>query len=140
MAGALPHRCTVLIVDDDVETCDLLRMWLSASGYATAVAFDGREALHYLRSHAEVCAIILDLMLPNMDGAKFRSAQLRDRSLAWIPVIVVSGAVDLDERAHAFHARGVLAKPLDLDRVRETLARIGCCRARPRATPPAHRN
>src|SRR5690349_14816755 len=91
--GVAGHRCGVLIVDDDADVRELLRMSLGAAGYRVATVPDGREALHYLRSHADICMIVLDLMLPSMDGAQFRAAQLRDRSLAWIPVIVVSGAI-----------------------------------------------
>jgi len=126
------HRCGVLVVDDDPDVRELLRMSLEGAGYRVAGVPDGREALHYLRSHADTCMIVLDLMLPSMDGAQFRAAQLRDRSLAWIPVVVVSGADDARERARAFRARSVLRKPLDLDEVRGALAHIGCGQARRR--------
>jgi CheY-like chemotaxis protein len=126
------HRCSVLVVDDDAEVRELLRVTLAADGYEVAAVGDGRAALHYLRSHAETCIIVLDLMLPVMDGAKFRTAQLRDRSLAWIPVVVMSGGVEAAEKARAFNARASVRKPLDLDHVRRTLRNIGCCRVRPR--------
>jgi CheY-like chemotaxis protein len=129
---ASQHRCTVLVVDDNAEIRELLRVALTAEGYQVAGAPNGREALHYLRSHAETCMILLDLVLPVMDGAQFRRAQLLDRSLAWIPVIVMSAVVDADRRARELGARHVLRKPLDLDEVRDTLRRVGCCQARPR--------
>jgi two-component system, OmpR family, response regulator CpxR len=122
------HRCSILVVDDDAEARELLRLALSASGYDVACASDGRDALKYLRSHADTCFILLDLMLPGMNGVTFRTAQLRDRSLAWIPVVVVSGAVDAADQARAFRAHAVLRKPLDLDTVRDTLSHIGCRR------------
>jgi CheY-like chemotaxis protein len=131
-----PHRCSVLVVDDDAEARELLRLALTAQGYDVATVSDGREALRYLRSHAETCVIVLDLMLPGMDGAKFRASQLRDRSLAWIPVVVVSGAVDAVEQARAVRAQSVLRKPLDLDEVRKTLAAIGCRRTALRRRAP----
>jgi CheY-like chemotaxis protein len=96
---APPHRCTVLVVDDDAEIRELLRVALTSEGYQVAGVPNGREALHYLRSHAETCMIVLDLVLPVMDGAQFRRAQLQDRSLAWIPVIVMSAVVDADRAA-----------------------------------------
>jgi CheY-like chemotaxis protein len=133
MAATTDHRCTVLVVDDDPEIRELLRLSLTGDGYQVAGAPNGREALHYLRSHAEICMIVLDLSLPVMDGAQFRRAQLLDRSLAWIPVVVMSAMVDTDRRARELGARHVLRKPLDLDEVRETLRRVGCCQARPRA-------
>jgi len=125
----------VLIVDDDAEVRELLKVALTADGYAVAAVANGREALHHLRSHADICIILLDLMLPVMDGAHFRTAQLRDRSLAWIPLVLMSGAVDADRRAGEFGARQLVRKPLDLDDVRHALRYVGCCQARPRHGP-----
>jgi len=135
----ISHRCSVLVVDDDVDVRELLRVALTSDGYRVAGVPNGREALHYLRSHADTCIILLDLMLPVMDGAQFRHAQLRDRSLAWIPLVVMSAAVDTDRRARALGARSVIGKPLDLDEIRRALRAIGCCQARPRrvVAPPA---
>jgi CheY-like chemotaxis protein len=126
------HRCTVLVVDDDAEVCDLLRVALSPEGYQIATVPNGREALHYLRSNADACIILLDLMLPVMDGPHFRTAQLHDRSLAWIPLVVMSAAVDAERRARELGARRLIRKPLDLDDVKQALRYVGCCQARPR--------
>jgi CheY-like chemotaxis protein len=127
-----PHRCGILVIDDDAEIRELLRVALSADGYSVVGAPNGREGLHSLRSHADTCIVILDLMLPVMDGVAFRAAQLRDRSLAWIPIVVTSAAVDADARAREIGARRLVRKPLDLDEVRQVLRLIGCCQARPR--------
>src|SRR5690242_13322417 len=124
------HRCSVLVVDDDADVRELLRLTLGADGYEVRTATNGREALHHLRSHAETCIIVLDLLLPVMDGDAFRAAQLRDRSLAWIPVVVMSAAVDGDRRARELGARRFIRKPLNLDEMRGALRHIGCCRAR----------
>jgi two-component system, chemotaxis family, chemotaxis protein CheY len=131
-AATTPHRCTVLVVDDDAEVRELLRVALTADGYDVATVANGREALHHLRSHAEACIILLDLILPIMDGAHFRTSQLRDRSLAWIPLVVMSGSLDADRRARELGARRLVRKPLDLDEVRDALRHVGCCQARPR--------
>jgi CheY-like chemotaxis protein len=134
----ISHRCSVLVVDDDVDARELLRVALTSDGYRVAGVPNGREALHYLRSHADTCIILLDLMLPVMDGAQFRHSQLRDRSLAWIPLVVMSAAVDAGRRARELGARNVISKPLDLDDVRQALRVIGCSQARARrsAAPP----
>jgi CheY-like chemotaxis protein len=134
----LSHRCTVLVVDDDAEARELLRVALTSEGYEVATVPNGREALHHLRSHADACIILLDLMLPVMDGAHFRTAQLHDRSLAWIPLVVMTAAVDADRRARELGARRLVRKPLDLDEVKQALRYVGCCQARPRrSTRPA---
>ena len=126
------HRCAVLIVDDDPDSQEMLRLALGAGGYTVATVANGRDALVHLRSTADTCIIILDLSLPRMDGTQFRAAQLRDRSLAWIPVVVLSGSIDGAIRARELGARAFVPKPVDLDRLRAALRRIGCCQARPR--------
>ena len=129
---ASPHRCSVLVVDDDADVRELLRVALEAEGYYVAGADNGRAALDHLRSHAASCIILLDLMLPVMDGSHFRTAQLHDRSLAWIPVVVMSGGPDSDRHAREMGARRLVRKPLDLDEVTQALRSVGCCQARPR--------
>jgi CheY-like chemotaxis protein len=132
------HRCSVLVVDDDADVREMLRVALHAEGYDVAGVDNGRAALNHLRSHADTCIILLDLMLPVMDGSHFRTAQLHDRSLAWIPVIVMSGGPDCDRRARELGARHLVRKPLDLDEVKTALRYVGCCQARPRtpSNPP----
>jgi CheY-like chemotaxis protein len=134
---AVLHRCSVLVVDDDPAVRELLLVALTAEGYDVAIAGNGREALHHLRSHAETCVVIMELVLPVMDGRAFRIVQLRDRSLAWIPVVMMSAASDGDRRAQDLGARFFVRKPLNLDDMRHALRRIGCCQTRPRGAAPA---
>ncbi len=125
---AASHDCGVLIVDEDEDIRELLGVALSADGYKVTAVSNGRDALTYLRSSAETCVVLLDLETSTTESARFRAAQLRDRSLAWIPVVLMSGGVDAAENARAFGAGGFLRKPLDLDQVRRTLRQIGCGR------------
>ncbi len=134
-----PHCCTVLVVDDDPEVREVLSAWLSADGYRVRTARDGRDALNRLRSTPETCVIVLDLQMPSMDGARFRDAQLRDRSLAWIPVVVMSATLDGARTARELGARGFVRKPCDVERVREIVRQIGCAR-RPRGPTGPERN
>ncbi len=122
------HDCGVLVVDEDQDVRELLGVALSADGYKVTAVSNGRDALAYLRSSAETCVVLLDLVTSTMESMRFRAAQLRDRSLAWIPVVLMSGGVDAAENARAFGAGGFLRKPLDLDQVRRTLRKIGCAR------------
>ena len=131
------HRCTVLVVEDDADVRELLRVALSADGYEVATVDNGRDAMYYLRSHADACIILLDLALPIMDGAQFRRAQLRDRALAWVPLVVMSGSVDAARHARELGARRLVRKPLDLDELKNALRFVGCCQARPRSTSSA---
>jgi CheY-like chemotaxis protein len=127
----------VLVVAADADVREQLRVARTADGYEVATVDNGREAMYYLRSHADACIILLDLGLPIMDGAQFRRAQLRDRALAWVPLVVMSGSVDAPRYARELGARRLVRKPLDIDEVKNALRFVGCCQARPRrpATP-----
>lgn len=126
------HRCSVLVIDDDEDIQELVRVSLEKDGYRVAAVSNGRKALIHLRSTADTCIIVLDLGLPEMDGQRFRAAQLRDRSLAWIPVIVLSGAADADRQAREIGARSFIPKPVNLDELQQALRFVGCCRSRSR--------
>ena len=83
---------TILVVDDDAAVVRPLARFLELEGFATVTAANGLEALKYLRGGGGADVIVLDLRMPVMDGWTFRREQLRDPSLARIPVIVLSGA------------------------------------------------
>ncbi|MEQ1729314.1 MAG: response regulator [Vicinamibacterales bacterium] len=126
------HRCTVLIVENEAELMGVLRVALETDGFDVAEASNGREALLRLRTTAMTCLIILDLHLPVMDGRRFRALQLSDRSLAWIPVVVVSSGLEAASEARELGARAFLRKPIDVDELREIVRRIRGPQARTR--------
>jgi len=103
----------VMIVDDDDDVCMTMQIALGAYGYRVAVAHDGAEALHELEASEPPCLIILDLMMPGMNGQQFRAAQLRDPALAEIPVLILSGDYKVDERAAVLGVEGI-SKPIHL--------------------------
>lgn len=104
---------TVLIVDDDEAIRGLLVELLRLAGYSTATAVDGEDALCYLRANPLPAVILLDLMMPRMDGWEFRREQRTDSRLAGIPVIVTS-AVSRDEQvANSIRAVAYLDKPFN---------------------------
>src|SRR5437667_2208116 len=103
----------VLIVEDDLETREMLSALLATEGFHTVAAEDGLEALHLLRivrhRAPEIpCLILLDLKMPRLGGREFRRAQLGDPTVASVPVAVMSGATDLEERAQALGAVATL--------------------------------
>jgi len=128
--SASPHRCSILVVEDEPELQDVLRVALEADGYNVSVVNNGRDALKHLRTTPATCLIILDLFLPVLSGHRFRTAQLRDRSLAWIPVIILSGGVEGAREARELGARAFVRKPADVDELRAAVRRVGCQRAR----------
>lgn len=109
---------TVLIVEDDLDTREMLGRFLELEGYNVETAENGKRALERLGSGVGACVILLDLMMPVMDGWQFRQEQIRDAALADIPVIVVSAAGR--ERLEKIHANAYLSKPVDLDEL------LGC--------------
>lgn len=113
----------VLVVEDDPDIRATLCEALEDNGYTAVGAGNGVEALAYLRGAAErPCLILLDLMMPVMDGQTFRAEQRADAALAAIPTIVISAYRDL-ERYAAELATEYLPKPVRLDTLLETARR-----------------
>jgi CheY-like chemotaxis protein len=110
---------TVLVIDDDADLREALCEALNDAGYTTLQAGDGREALACLRAAPLPQIIILDLMMPIMNGWEFRDEQRRDPVLAAIPVVVMTASRDFDRPALA--AADYLQKPVTLDVLFEVL-------------------
>jgi len=110
---------TVLIVEDDPDTREMLTSFLELEGFHTETASNGREALDRLSDGIEANVILLDLMMPVMDGWQFRRRQVEDARFAKIPTIVVSAAGR--DRMAQISADAYLAKPIDMD---ELLSRV----------------
>jgi CheY-like chemotaxis protein len=102
----------VLIVEDDPATRAALARLLQAAGHSTAEVADGREALEYLRTPPAPRLILLDLLMPGMDGWEFLVERQREPALAAVPVIIFTAAEGLDAPAlRALGAVDVLRKP-----------------------------
>src|SRR3979490_3531831 len=109
----------VLIVEDDALIREMLSTLLATEGFHAVAAEDGLEALHLLRTvrhrAPEVpCLILLDLKMPRLGGNEFRRAQLGDPTVANVPIAVMSGACDLEQRAAAMGAGATIATPRDI--------------------------
>lgn len=110
----------VLIVEDDPATRDMLATLLATQGFYAVGAEDGLEALHVLRAVRRrapdvPCLVLLDLKMPRLGGHEFRRAQLGDPTVASVPVAVMSGATDIEQRAQALGAVATVTKPIDVD-------------------------
>jgi CheY-like chemotaxis protein len=111
----------VLIVDDDPDIRDSLREVLEDEGYEVATVANGREALDHLKaSSPRPCVILLDLMMPVMDGWQFRKEQKQDPAIANIPLIVITAT---GKRPVLIDADELVMKPLDLGRLFEAIER-----------------
>ena len=104
------HR--LLLVEDDHDIRETIAEMLIDEGYDVVTASDGREGLERLGSMGPVCLVLLDLMMPIMDGWQMRAAMLADPAIADIPVVVVSGAADLDTAVASMRVAGRLTKPM----------------------------
>ena len=105
----------VLIVEDDVDLREMMAQLLAIEGFGAATVSNGREALDYLARGDRPGVILLDLMMPVMNGWEFRREQKSKPELADVPVIVLS-ALD-PRRADDVDAVAFLKKPLDFDRL-----------------------
>ena len=115
------NSCTVFVVEDDVDTRDMLGRFPELEGFRVELASNGKQALERLSAGVEPCVILLDLMMPVMDGWQFRREQVQDQALAGIPVIVVSAAGR--DRISEIDASDYLSKPVDLEQLLERVTR-----------------
>src|SRR3982750_3000399 len=106
----------------------MLAALLATQGFHAVAAEDGLEALHLLRTvrHGAPdipCLVLLDLRMPRLGGGEFRRAQLGDPPVARVPVAVMSGATDAEQRGHALGAVATVTKPIDVDLLMDIVRR-----------------
>ncbi|TMA19050.1 MAG: response regulator [Deltaproteobacteria bacterium] len=119
---------TVLIVEDDADTRDAIVEVLTDRNYRALEASNGADALDELRGAApRPCVILLDMMMPVMDGKEFRNLQRVDEALREIPVVVLSAHADATGLAEQMEAAGFLRKPVDLVTLLQTVEQF-CAR------------
>ena len=111
----VPAAPFVLLVEDDREVREMLEMLLRLEKYEVKSAENGQQALDMMRQRLP-CAVLLDLMMPVMDGWEFRRRQLEDPALAAVPVLCITAGSDPVEVSGRL---GVpcLPKPLDSTRL-----------------------
>jgi CheY-like chemotaxis protein len=114
----------ILLVDDDESIRSPLKEHLEGEGHVVATAADGQQAFRMLRRGMRPDVIVLDAMMPVMNGWDFRSAQLSDPDFANIPVVVVS-ACGLGSRTvlSQFGVADYVPKPLDTDALMKAITR-----------------
>jgi CheY-like chemotaxis protein len=110
----VPMPC-VLIVEDDEDVRDFMDVLLQASGYETMTAANGAIGIEMMQ-HRKPCMVLLDMMMPVMDGWTFRSRQLADPALSAVPVVCVTALFEPRVVAERLKLR-CLSKPVDFDRL-----------------------
>jgi CheY-like chemotaxis protein len=115
----------VLVVEDDAALRQSICEVLEEEGYSAVGAADGSEALAYLRDHGPPCMILLDLMMPRLNGWEFRAEQEQDPRIAGVCTTIMTAASNLVTRP--LDAQHFLPKPIRLADLLDVVAE--CCAA-----------
>jgi CheY-like chemotaxis protein len=118
--SAMAQGKDILLVEDDYDVRDMMTLFLESEGFHVVAASNGQEAIDYLEHSPLPSLILLDLMMPVMNGWEFRQRQRQDPSLSQIPVVVISADSNVREKAARLGVAGYLAKPIEFD----TLLRV----------------
>lgn len=132
---SVPHQAQVLLVEDDADTREVLRLILESDGLQVTVAGDGFDALERLREIRRTrpgapCVIVLDLMMPRCSGPQFRRLQLEAPDVSDVPVILLSAVADLQSQVDSLRPFAILQKPVEVEDL--TGAVQAACRAHQR--------
>jgi two-component system, chemotaxis family, chemotaxis protein CheY len=111
----------ILLIEDDDSLGSILASVLQDQGYRVVLASNGREALHYLLTERPPRLILLNLVMPSMNGWKFREQLMRYPKLAEIPVIVLSGVRKLEKKAASLGATDSFTKPYNIKALVDTV-------------------
>lgn len=103
---------TILVVEDDDDIRNVVIEILESEGYPTREAANGKEALEVLSQIEKPCLVLLDMMMPIMNGREFIDAVMADAYLAPIPILIVSAIAD---KANTTGSVGFLKKPIDIE-------------------------
>jgi len=112
----------VLVVEDDKEIRNLIVELLEDQSYVARPAMNGQVALEILARDPAFDLILLDLMMPVLDGFAFRTEQLSDIRFAKIPVIIMSADGHIAQKLERAQARKFVKKPIDMDHFLATIA------------------
>lgn len=105
----------IFIVEDSADIRDLVKLLYVGEGYHVETSTEGREAIQKLQSLNELPSfILLDLMMPGMDGYQFRKLQEIDPDFAEVPVVVMTADSNAEARAISLGAKGYIKKPVNV--------------------------
>jgi two-component system, chemotaxis family, chemotaxis protein CheY len=105
---------TVLVIEDDYDSRDMVCEWLRQHGYRCIGAVDGHDGLTRLEELPQLSLILLDLMMPGMSGWQFRAIQRDHARYGSVPVVVLTAHANPHAESLSLGAQDVLMKPLDL--------------------------
>lgn len=112
----------ILVVEDDTSIRELLVELLESEGFTVSAAANGLEGLKSLQAEGSPDLILIDLMMPVMDGYSFRNEQLKNSQWAKIPTVVMSAEANAKEKMKNFNITAFLSKPVELDTILKTIS------------------
>ena len=121
VTGSVGSGASILVVDDDTDLRETVGELLVDEGYRPRLCENGREALLALRGGERPRLILLDLMMPDMNGWQFREELLKDADLSRIPVVVMTASRGVE--TGPISAAEVLHKPIGLNELLRVVAR-----------------
>lgn len=107
----------VLLVEDDLDTRETIKYFLMLEGHEIYTAENGQEAIIYLKNCPPPDVIVLDIMMPIMNGLEFRKVQLATPTWANIPVIILTASINYKEHAEELSPYAFMPKPVDFDQL-----------------------
>lgn len=112
----------ILVIEDDASIRELLVELLESEGYVVAAAINGLDGLRQLQVDVAPDLILIDLMMPVMDGYSFRTEQLKNPLWAKIPTVVMSAEANAKEKMKNFNITAFLSKPVELETILRTVS------------------
>jgi len=117
------ENACVLVVEDDDDLRTTIADLLRQERVDVAEAANGIEALAWMHGHAHPVLILLDVMMPRMDGVEFRKAQLAEPDLAGIPVVLMTASTVHQPLLEACGVDEIVRKPVELEKLVSVLHR-----------------
>lgn len=122
--GPMNRAPIILIVEDDRDIRDVLAEILAEEGYQVLVAEDGADGLRRLAEGPQPDLILLDLMMPRMDGYQFREEQRKNPDWSAIPLVLLTAGVETSDKITALGALDVVRKPVKIDFLLELIGGV----------------
>jgi CheY-like chemotaxis protein len=113
----------LMLIDDDQDIREVVRLFLEIDGYRVTTATDGVDALEQLKTCERPSLILLDLMMPRMDGEQFMKT-LRSSPFADIPVVIMSGYREAADKTRQLNGNCCLMKPVEFDELMAVVHRF----------------
>ncbi len=111
----------ILIVEDDISIRELLEELLISEAYEVVTAAHGEEALEVLRAQELPHLILMDLMMPVLDGYGLRKELMKHSNWSSIPVVAMSAEANAAEKIRGYGVAAFLSKPVDIDTILRTI-------------------